>query len=114
MTIEMEDHSREATNDLTALAEAKFGKGSLSDAENLVLKNVTSGKWAKCGPKHDDTPRCSAFLLGGRPFTAARSGNAALGKSSGNLAKGRYTFATEGFNHWQQVSSTLAGLRGAH
>ena len=36
-----------------ALAEAKFGKETLSDAEKLLLEKVPIGEWAICGPAHD-------------------------------------------------------------
>ena len=49
-----EDQAQERPSDLKALAVAKFGKETLSDAEKLLLENVPKGKWAKCGPKHDD------------------------------------------------------------
>jgi hypothetical protein len=54
MSTEMEDQTQERASDLRALAEAKFGKETPSDAEKLLLENVPKGKWAKCGPKHND------------------------------------------------------------
>ncbi len=35
---------------LKALAEVKFGKPPLSDAEKLLLEKVVTGGWAFCGP----------------------------------------------------------------
>ena len=47
----MEDQPQGRASDLTALAEAKFGK--LSHAEKLLLEKVPSGDFAICGPKRD-------------------------------------------------------------
>ena len=51
--MEMEDQPQERASDLKTLAEAKFGKETLSDAEKLLLENVHTGEWAICGPKRD-------------------------------------------------------------
>lgn len=51
--MEMEDQPQERASDLKALAEAKFGKETLSDAERLLLDKIPSGEWAICGPNRD-------------------------------------------------------------
>ena len=50
----MEDQPQERTSDLKALAEAKFGKETLSAAEKLLLEKVPTGEWAICGPNDDN------------------------------------------------------------
>jgi hypothetical protein len=49
----MNDQPQGRATDLMALAEAKFGKETLSDAEKLLLEKVPIGEWAICGPMHD-------------------------------------------------------------
>jgi len=53
--MEMEDQPEERASDLKALAEAKFGKETLSDAEKLLLEKVPNGDFAICGPNRDDS-----------------------------------------------------------
>ncbi len=51
--MDTEDQTDGRPSDLTALAEAKFGKETLSDAEKLLLEKVPSGDFAICGPNRD-------------------------------------------------------------
>jgi hypothetical protein len=50
----MENQPQGRASDLKALAEAKFGKETLSDAEKLLLEKAPTGEWAICGPNDDN------------------------------------------------------------
>ncbi len=53
-TMEMEDQPQGRATDLGELAQTKFGKDTLSHAENLLLEKVPTGEWAVCGPNRDE------------------------------------------------------------